>query len=110
MANEVEMQALELYATISQMDKSIVGTDMDFSRWQYDTCYLSQGVNSDGIMVDILMDKIEQHKANGWKHKHSKNVSSNKLCILIPIQGVEQCVVILIGKPMDIRTGFPDVP
>lgn len=81
MANEVEMQALELYATISQMDKSIVGTDMDFSRWQYDTCYLSQGVNSDGIMVDILMDKIEQHKANGWKHKHSKNVSSNKLCI-----------------------------
>jgi len=81
MANEVEMQALEYYSTISRMNKEIIGTDKDFSRWQYDTCYLSQGVNCDGIMIDILVDKIEQHKAIGWKHKYSKNISSNKLCI-----------------------------
>lgn len=81
MANEVEKQALELYATRFYMDKNVLGSDKDFSRWQYDTCYLSQGVNCDGVMVDILMKKIEQHKANGWKHKYEKNLSSDKLCI-----------------------------
>lgn len=81
MANEVEKQALELYATRFYMDKSIVGTDRDFSRWQYDTCHLTQGVNCDGVMVDILMEKIERHKANGWKHKYKKNLGSDKLCI-----------------------------
>ncbi len=80
-ANEVEWCALEYYSTVSRMDKSIIGTSQDFSRYQFETEHLFQGVNCDGVMIDILVDKIMHHKENGWEHKYKKNVSSNKLCI-----------------------------
>lgn len=80
-ANDVEWSALEYYATRSRMDKNIIGTDQDFSRHRFENGFLSQGVNCDGVMIDLLVDKIEQHKANGWEHKYKKNISSNKLCV-----------------------------
>lgn len=80
-ANDVEWRALEYYSVRSRMDKRIMDTDQDFSRYQFESGVLSQGVNCDGIMIDLLVDKIEQHKANGWEHRYKKNISSHKLCV-----------------------------
>ena len=77
-ANEVEWCALEYYSIKSRMDKNIIGTAQDFSRYQFEKDYLVQGVNCDEAMIDILIDKIERHKANGWEHKRKKKLKSEK--------------------------------
>lgn len=80
MANEVEKRALELYATRDQVYNVPEGAE-DLSRWEYDFRYLYQGVNCDGAILDILMNKIDEHKADGWAHRKKKNLISGKLCI-----------------------------
>lgn len=80
-ADDIEWCALRYYDTRSRMDKNIIGTDQDFSRYQFEAGFLSQGVNCDGVMIDLLVEKIEQHKANGWEYRNNKNISSHKLCV-----------------------------
>lgn len=79
-ANDLEWRAIYHYSYRNSNSK-VVGTDRDYSRYHYETDCLMNGVNSDETMIDILVDKIEKHKANGWKDVSEKTKYVNKLCI-----------------------------
>ena len=78
-ANQVEWSALKYYGYAANRDEK--KSQEDFCRYQFEKTHLSDGVNCDGNIIDLLCNKIEIHKANGWEHKYRKHVSPEKLCI-----------------------------
>ena len=79
-ANDVEYCGLTAYAGRIQQKSSDLILAIENSETS-DDCFLTSGVNCDSTMIDILCDKIEQHRANGWKHKYEKRGNPNKYCI-----------------------------
>ncbi len=80
-ANDVEYCGLTAYAGRFQKKSSSLLLESELSKTTSDNCFLTIGVNCDSTMIDILCDKIEQHKANGWKHKYEKGKNPNKYCV-----------------------------
>lgn len=81
-ANDVEYSGLTAFAWRVQHQSNELVLDDSPSKMSFsDDYYLSMGVNCDSTMIDLLCDKIEQHKANGWKHKYEKTRNPNKYCV-----------------------------
>ena len=80
-ANDVEYCGLTAYAGRFQQEPNSLLLEAKLSETTSDDYFLTSGVNCDSTMIDILCEKIEQHKANGWKHKYEKRRNPNKYCI-----------------------------
>lgn len=83
MANQVEWSALEHYAFLANR-KDKAPPNEDFSGFQFEYQQwpiIFDGVNCDSTIIDLLCERIELHKANGWEHKYKKHAGSSRYCI-----------------------------
>lgn len=65
-ADDIEYCAVEYYASYKKC------TSIPFNSYRF-----MGNIICDGIMLELLIKRIEQHKKNGWKHRQVHN----KLCI-----------------------------
>jgi len=80
MANQVEWTAFEYYTWLKKHKDNVCGNE-NYRKNQFEKSFLTDGVNCDGTIIDLLCERIEEYKANGWEHKQRKHVGGDKLCL-----------------------------